>query len=319
MSKKPNSGAVIGARAPAKINLGLRVLRRRADGYHDLLSLMIPVSLCDEIRLEKAAGGVELSCPDSDLPAGEDNLVYRAAKLLLSECQQPCGGVRIELRKRIPVGAGLGGGSSDAARTLEALNELMGNPFDHENLLALGVQVGADVPFFLTGRPALAEGIGDRLTPLDNVSTLWTVLAHPQFQVSTRWAYENLRLTTRSIGSKFNTFGESSAKEIAACRQRILDRQQLTLEDILPLLVNDFEPLVFGRYPQLHELRRALLAAGARAAAMTGSGPTLVGLFGSEREARSAHEMLRRREDVTCFVAQTLDTVRSQGGRELKW
>ncbi|UCE81680.1 MAG: 4-(cytidine 5'-diphospho)-2-C-methyl-D-erythritol kinase [Deltaproteobacteria bacterium] len=307
MSKKPDSAAVITARAPAKVNLGLRVLGKRSDGYHDLLSLMVPVNLCDGLQLELCSQGIELHCPNSDLPTGEANLVYRAAQLVLSGCQRS-EGVRIELTKKIPVGAGLGGGSSDAATTLVAMNELLGRPLAHQDLYPLGLQLGADVPFFLLGRWARAEGIGDRLTPLENVPTLWTVLVHPHFKVSTRWAYENLTLTSKPNESKFNYLGDTSAEEMAASHQRLLDRQQLTLEDMLPLLVNDFEPLVFGHYPQLHDLRTALLAAGARAALMTGSGPTLVGLFGSEKEARGAHELLCHRDGVTCFVAHTLDT-----------
>jgi 4-diphosphocytidyl-2-C-methyl-D-erythritol kinase len=309
MSKKPDSAAAIFARAPAKINLGLRLLRKRPDGYHDLLSLMVPVSLCDELRLERRSQNIELRCPNSELPTNEENLVYRAARFVLSKCQRVAG-VRIELTKRIPVGAGLGGGSSDAATTMMKVNALLGSPLKREDLLTIGEQLGADVPFFLLGRWAIAEGIGDRLTPLENVPVLWTVLVNPHFRISSRWAYKNLTLTTGPNGSKFNSSRDTSAGEMTASHQRLLDRQDLTFEDILPLLVNDFEPLVFGHYPQLHDLRKALLAAGAMAAPMTGSGPTLVGLFGSEREARTAHSELGLRDDVTSFVAHTLDTTR---------
>ena len=307
MSKKPNSAAEITEEAPAKINLGLKVLRKRPDGYHDLVSLMVPVSLCDELRFELDPQGIELHCPDSDLPTNEENLVYRAAQLLLNECGRD-DGVRIELRKNIPLGAGLGGGSSDAATTLIVTNRLLGSPLGHSELHHLAARLGADVPFFLLGRWAVAEGIGDSLTPVENVPTLWTVLAYPEFQVSTRWAYDNLTLTTRPNGSKFNILGDISAGEMTASHQKLIDRQQLDLEDIIPLLVNDFEPLVFGHYPQLHDLKNALLAAGARAVPMTGSGPTLVGLFRSEEEARGAHYFLSRKDDVTSFVAHTLDT-----------
>ncbi|UCG12710.1 MAG: 4-(cytidine 5'-diphospho)-2-C-methyl-D-erythritol kinase, partial [Deltaproteobacteria bacterium] len=307
MSKKPNSGAEITARAFAKINLGLRVLGRRSDGYHELLSLMIPVSLWDELRLERTSRSIELRCPNSDLPEGEENLVFRAAQLILSRCHHS-EGIRIELTKRIPVGAGLGGGSSDAATTLIAVNELFGRPLVQEELYPLAVQLGADVPFFLLGRVVMAEGIGDILTPLDIVPTLWTVLICPHFQVSTRWAYENLTLTTRANGSKFSLLGDVAPGEVPAYRQRLLDRQQLTFQDLLPLLVNDFEPLIFGRYPQLHDWRRTLVSAGAKAAPMTGSGPTLVGLFASESEARAAHGLLRGSDEFTSFVAHTLDT-----------
>ncbi len=307
MSKKPDSAAAIVAKAPAKINLGLQILEKRPDGYHNLVSLMVPVSLCDELRFESKPGEIELHCPNSDLPTNEENLVYRAARRMLDECRWD-GGVRIELNKNIPEGAGLGGGSSDAAATLLAVDQLLGSPMDHSDLHRLAAELGADVPFFLLGRWAVAEGIGDLLSPLENVPTLWTVLLYPNFQISTRWAYDNLTLTSRSNESKFNTPGDTCAGEMTASHQRLLGRRKLAFEDILPLLVNDFEPLVFGRYPQLHDLKKALLAAGARAVPMTGSGPTLVGLFLSEEEARAAHYFLRRQQGITTFVAHTLDT-----------
>jgi 4-diphosphocytidyl-2-C-methyl-D-erythritol kinase len=314
MSKKPNSAAMIVTEAPAKINLGLQVLGKRPDGYHNLVSLMVPVSLCDELRFELNEREIELYCPNSDLPRTEENLAYRAARLALDECRWN-GGVSIELNKNIPQGAGLGGGSSDAAATLVTVNQLLGSPMKHEDLHRLATKLGADVPFFLLGRWAVAQGIGDLLSPVENVPTLWTVLLYPNFQVSTRWAYENLTLTSRANGSKFNTLGDTYAGEMTASHQKLLDRQGLALEDILPLLVNDFEPLVFGHYPQLHDLKNALLAAGARAVPMTGSGPTLVGLFRSEEEAREAHYLLRPKEDVKTFVVHTLDTAKLLASR----
>ena len=314
MSKKPNSVASIIAEAPAKINLGLHVLGKRPDGYHNLVSLMVPVSLCDELRFELNPKEIELHCPNSDLPTTEENLVYRAAKLALDECRWD-GGVRIELNKKIPPGAGLGGGSSDAAATLLAVNQLLGSPIEHADLPRLAAKLGADVPFFLLGRWAVAEGIGDLLSPVQNVPILWTVLLYPNFQISTRWAYENLTLTSKANGSKFNILGDTYARKLIASYQKLLDRQGLAFEDILALLVNDFEPLVFGHYPQLHDLKNALLATGAKAVPMSGSGPTLVGLFLTEEEARAAHYFLRRKEDITTFVAHTLDTTKLPGSR----
>ena len=307
MSKKPSSSTAITARAPAKINLGLRVLGKRPDGYHNLLSLMVPLSICDELRFELGPRGIELRCPNSDLPTDDKNLVYRAAQQVLKACQRDRG-VRIELTKNIPVGAGLGGGSSDAASTLIAMNHLLDSPMERKDLHPVALKLGADVPFFLVGRWALAEGIGERLTPIEVVPTLWTVLMQPHFQVSTRWAYDNLTLTTRPNESKFNLSGDTPAGEMAASHQRLLNRRQVNFKDILPLLVNDFEPLVFGHYPQLYDSRKALLAAGAKAAPMTGSGPALVGLFDSESQARAAYDELCRRDDATCLLAHTLDT-----------
>ena len=305
MSKKRGSTRAITLRAPAKINLGLRILGRRSDGYHDIVSLMVPVGLFDVVRVHPARSGIELICPDSDLPTDQGNLVHRAALLLLRECGSDAG-VRLELHKRIPVGAGLGGGSSDAAATLKGVNELLGSRLGNAELHRLAVRLGADVPFFLLGGAALAEGIGDRLSPVAAVPDVWTVLVYPGFQVPTRWAYEHLTLTTRANRSNVHGHGASAGGEGTAYRQRLLDRRCSTLEDLLPLLVNDFEPLVFSHYPQLAEIKHALLAAGARAAPMTGSGPTLVGLFASEGEAKAAEDRVRDTPGITSFVAPTV-------------
>jgi len=305
MSKKLGSARVVTLRAPAKINLGLRVLGRRSDGYHDIVSLMVPVGLFDVVRMESVPSGIELICPDSDLPTDQGNLVHRAAQLILRECGSDAG-VRLELRKRIPVGAGLGGGSSDAAATLQGVNELLGSRLGHDTLHGLAVRLGADVPFFLLGGAALAEGIGDRLSPVAVVPGVWAVLVYPGFQVSTRWAYEHLTLTTITNRSTLNGHGTIIVGEVSAYRQRLLGRQCSTLEDLLPLLVNDFEPLVFSHYPQLAEIRQALLAAGARAAPMTGSGPTLVGLFASEGKAKAAQEQVSGRLGITSLLAPTV-------------
>jgi 4-diphosphocytidyl-2-C-methyl-D-erythritol kinase len=301
MSKKRGSARVITLRAPAKINLGLRVLGRRSDGYHDIVSLMVPVGLFDVVRVEWAPSGIEMICPDSDLPTDQGNLAHRAAQLILCECGSDAG-VRLELHKRIPVGAGLGGGSSDAAATLKGVNELLGSRLGNEDLHRLAVKLGADVPFFLLGGAALAEGIGDCLTPVAAVPDVWTMLVYPGFQVSTRWAYEHLTLTPMGNRSNLYSPGAIVGGEVTAYRERLLHPQCSTLEDLLPLLVNDFEPLVFSHYPQLAEIRQALLAAGARAAPMTGSGPTLVGLFASEGKARAAQDQVSDMVGIKSFV-----------------
>jgi 4-diphosphocytidyl-2-C-methyl-D-erythritol kinase len=313
MSRKHASAPVITLRAPAKINLGLQVLGRRPDGYHDILSLLTPVALYDVVRVESATSGIDLICPDSDLPTDNGNLVYRAARLVLDECRSTAG-VHLELKKAIPVGAGLGGGSSDGAATLRGVNELLGRPLRDRDLHRLAVSLGADVPFFLLGCAAVAEGIGDRLTPRAGIAEVWTVLAYPGFQVSTRWAYEHLPLTIGGNASNIKAFGVISARQATAYRERLLDRQTLTLDDLLPILVNDFEPLVFSHFPQLGEIRRALLGAGARAAPMSGSGPTLVGLFASEVEARAARDQVSGHPGLVTFMARTLsgDMARSE-------
>ena len=305
MSKKLGSARVLTLRAPAKINLGLRVLSRRSDGYHDIVSLMVPVGLFDVVCVQSAPSGIELICPDSDLPRDQGNLVHRAAQLILRHCGSDAG-VRLELHKRIPVGAGLGGGSSDAAATLKGVNELLGRCLANQDLHSLAVRLGADVPFFLLGGAALAEGIGDRLTPVAAVPEVWTMLVDPGFQVSTRWAYEHLALTNKANRSNLRNLGAIPAGKVTAYHRCLLGRQGLTLEDLLPCLVNDFEPLVFSHYPQLEEIRQALLAAGAQAALMTGSGPTLVGLFASEDEAKAGQNRVSGRLEIKSFVVPTI-------------
>ena len=184
--------------SPAKVNLYLRVLRRREDGYHDILSLMQRISLCDEMTFTPRAGGIVIRCPDSSLPEDERNIVYRAAAAFFSRIAAPPG-VEITIRKKIPIAAGLGGGSSNAATTLMTLNELSGCPLTREELLEMGAKLGADVPFFIFGNTAWASGIGDRFIEAAPLPPLWFVLINPGFAVSTKWVYQglNLGLTNR--------------------------------------------------------------------------------------------------------------------------
>jgi len=272
------------------VNLFLRVLGRRKDGYHLLDSLMVPISLYDEIEITRARkgdrGGLTVTCDHPMVPDGEENLAYRAASLLLRKkgVRDP---VLIHIRKKIPVGGGLGGGSSDAAATLLGLDRLFGLGCSRREILSLAASIGADAPFFIYGRPARVGGIGERIKPLDRFPRLWMVLLYPGFGVSTRWVYENLRLT-KPVGNTSINF--------------LLD----DFETIQQLLVNDLEKVATGRYPQIASLKRRLLEEGAAGALMTGSGSMVFGIFGGAQRAREAFRRLRREKGVQAFLVRSL-------------
>jgi 4-diphosphocytidyl-2-C-methyl-D-erythritol kinase len=284
-------------RAPAKINLGLRVVGERADGYHLLDTVMAAVTLYDEIAIKKRrpaksqgrdAAKLRVTCDHPRIPAGEKNLVYRAASLLLQRAglDQP---LDIHIRKRIPIGAGLGGGSTDAAATLVGLNRLLKLGFSARRLEALASSLGADVPFFIRARPARARGIGDRLTPLKFVPAWWLVIIYPGFPVSTAWVYKNFcrNLTKSRANTSINTLLTSASK-------------------IAQLLVNDLEAVVIKRHSRIGLLKDRLTQVGAHGALMSGSGSAVFGIFGSREEANKAYRTLRRSNDIQAFLAQVI-------------
>jgi 4-diphosphocytidyl-2-C-methyl-D-erythritol kinase len=279
-------------RAPAKINLSLRVVGKRRDGYHLVDTIMLPVSLYDEIEIARPRSGrrglLEVTCDHPLVPSGKRNIVYKAAELLLGK-QAVRTPLRIHIRKRIPVGAGLGGGSSDAAATLRALNRRYRLKKSRRELLSLGAALGADVPFFILGRPARARGIGDKLTPLGSMPRLWAIILYPGFPVSTRWAYRNLSFKlTKGIGN-------TSLKRFKR------DRRGLA-----PSLVNDLEKVVFRRYPRLAALKERLIQEGARAALMSGSGSSVFGIFFTGAAARKAFLRWSKEDGIQAYLVQSL-------------
>lgn len=267
--------------SPAKINLYLAVLGRRPDGYHDIETLFQTVSLSDTltVRVDERGGGIEVASDDASLPAGEGNLAGRAARALL-DAEKIAGsapGIRIHIQKRIPVGAGLGGGSGDAATTLVALNRLLDLRLSAERLESIGASVGSDVPFLIRGGAAIGRGRGEILTRLPSLEPVELLLAKPDVSVSTRWAYENLG----------ETLTRSGALSIVAPRCG-----NMRVGDLVASLWNAFEDAVTRRHPEVREIRNAMLAGGASGALMSGTGPTVVGIFTDSAKLRDTESSL---------------------------
>lgn len=267
-------------KAMAKINLGLDVLRRREDGYHDLRMVMQTVCLYDRITLVRTdAPGISVRTNLSYLPTGQDNLVYRAAALLADEFSLE-EGLQIELQKHIPVAAGLAGGSSDAAAVLVGVNRMFELGLSAEELMERAVKIGADVPYCVMRGTALAEGIGERLTRLPDAPDLHVVLAKPPVHVSTGFVYGNLKVDALE-----------SHPDIDAQVQAIRDGDALRMAK---LMGNVLETVTIPACPVIAEIKDRMMSAGAINAMMSGSGPTVFGLFDDEERARRACEELNR-------------------------
>lgn len=274
-------------KAPAKVNYRLDVLRRRPDGYHDLRMIMQRISLCDEITITLSdMPGIRVTCGREGVPDGPGNIAWRAADALLKLSGRQSG-IDIAITKNIPVAAGLGGGSSDAATVLLGVNELLGLGFSTERLMEIGVTLGADVPFFVFGKTALAEGIGEILTPIEAVPPLWMVIVNPNIPVSTAWVYGSLRLTEGRIGDNIPRFFKGVA-------------------DVCAVLSNDLETVTIGKYPVIGEIKEMLIASGASGALMSGSGPTVFGLFLSEEGALEAARSIGEASGWFVTVARAL-------------
>ncbi len=259
--------------APAKLNLSLQVFGKRPDGYHHIRSVMVPVSLYDEVTVEEASAGIYVECDEPGVPTGASNSCHKAASLFLSWAGTPAG-VRIRIRKAIPAESGLGGGSSDAAAALKGLIALTGKHPPQEVLSAMAIRVGADVPFFLPGGAALVEGIGERLTPLPWIVPFHTVIVRPDFGLSTREGYARLGREPGDPPPPGNVPSFRTISEVAA------------------IVRNDFEAAWVSSQPEIDVIRRELTSAGAAAAGLSGSGSAVFGLFASEGAAREAREKL---------------------------
>lgn len=266
-------------KAMAKVNLGLDVVRRMENGYHEVRMIMQTVGLYDELTFEKAEEGISLYVNDASLPADESNLVYKAAALTKRE--HPFPGVRITLKKKIPMAAGMAGGSSDAAAAFHGLNRLFSLGMDLEEMKRLGVQIGADVPYCIVGGTMRSEGIGEILTPLPEAPEAYLVIAKPDISVSTKYVYENLHVETVAHHP------DIAAVE-AGIRAGDLDGMCLPMENIL-------ETVTEKKYPVIARIKALLRDSGAVTALMSGSGPTVFGIFRTGQAAQEAYERMEKR------------------------
>ncbi len=276
--------------AYAKVNLTLDVRGRRPDGYHDVETVLHTLELHDTVVLREAEEGIRVVCDHRRVPSDEQNLVFRTAQLVRDVCGVPRG-VEIELRKRIPPASGLGGGSSDAAVTLLGLAQLWKLRLDHGQLVELASQLGSDVPFFLVGGAALATGRGERLRFLPTLPTTWVVVACPEVEVSTAWAYAQLDLVAVRHRPDTERVVEALRREDVAA--------------VAKALCNVFESLISQHHPQVAALKERMLGAGALGAAMTGTGPAVYGLFPGEADARRAAEHLAAQGGTQVFLTRT--------------
>ncbi len=278
----------------AKINLGLRVLGRRPDGYHEISTLFQTITLHDTLTFETTPGrSLELSCTDASIPIDETNLVLRAA-IALRERFGVARGARVRLEKLIPAGGGLGGGSSDAAVTLAALAALWGVETDARELVEIGARLGADVPFFLTGGTAAGTGTGTDIRPLADAPKMHLCVVAPGVHVSTAEAY-------RALGAHALTKADTAAN-------LSVSRAEAEFSDSLcDVWSNDFEAVVVRLYPEIGRAREALKGAGALRVMLSGSGSSVFGVFENEAEAGRARQTLAGVESVwKVFACATL-------------
>jgi len=262
--------------APAKINLSLKVLGRRDDGYHDLQSLMVALSVGDRLSFKtQQATSLQITCDHPEVPVDDDSLLARAFRFAAGRLDY-AGGLEIHLEKQIPIGAGLGGGSSDAAAVMQAVARLTGRTLPADAYPEIAHQLGADIPFFLAGGSQWMEGIGERLSPCRVPSDLSVLLVNPGISVSTKSVYEGLppRLTQSRPPATFPPSLE-------------------TTEVLLPYVINDLESVVQAQYPVIATLKERLLELGADAALMSGSGSTVFGLYSQKKNCDGAVDALR--------------------------
>ncbi|GJL53738.1 MAG: 4-diphosphocytidyl-2-C-methyl-D-erythritol kinase [Nitrospirales bacterium] len=281
-------------RAPAKINLILKVLGRLPNGYHELWSIMQTVDLFDHVSLRTTSSsqGIQLICPSSRVPQGPDNIVYRAAALVLKKADIH-DGVEISLEKQIPMGAGLGGGSSDAAATIFGLVQLFQLRWSWPEMTELGAELGSDVPFFFYGPQALIRGWGQDVTPMTITGSRWILLVNPGFSIETGWAYQQIAQSRTQI------------PRLSAEFQALQQREALDFQDLLPHIENDFEPALFPARHRLNEIKDELCSLGADVALLSGSGSTVFGVFSEEHAAVKASEQMRRDPHMQVFCVPT--------------
>lgn len=287
-------------KSPAKINLGLRVLRKRKDGYHEIETVLQMIKLFDEISIREKGGDIKVFCDDKTLN-GRANLAYKAAELIKKKSRENRE-VEIFIRKNIPVGAGLGGGSSNAASVLLGLNRLWRLGYGKDQLMEMAGLLGSDVPFFINGPTAFARGRGEILTPLKKTEKMFLVLIVPSLPISTEWAYKNLnlKLTKNHRDSNLNNLGLS----------------RITADTIKDCLINDFEEVVKKRLPEIGEIKERLLALGSKGCSMSGSGSSVYGIFKEKEKALFASKKLRAEGDWKIILTETITDKKELDGED---
>lgn len=265
-------------KAYAKINLGLDVVGRLDNGYHEVKMVMQTVGICDVLSFEKADAGITMTTDSGELPTDENNLIYKAAKLMFETYKIP-GGIRIHLQKSIPIAAGMAGGSTDAAATMKGINRLFDLGCSLRELMELGVKIGADVPYCVLGGTALAEGIGEILTPLPPAPECFLLVAKPDINVSTKYVYEHL-----------DAEGVTVHPDIDGMVQAI---EEGSLQGILNRMGNVLENVTVKAHPVIDELKERMRELGAVGSMMSGSGPTVFGIFLEEAKAQEACDRIK--------------------------
>jgi 4-diphosphocytidyl-2-C-methyl-D-erythritol kinase len=278
--------------SPCKVNLHLRIVGRRPDGFHEIETLFHRVSLQDTVHVQRTQEpGIHVTVSDPAIPEGPGNLVWRAAELFLKHHPQS-GGVSLHIDKRIPAGAGLGGGSSNAAATLTGLQQLYGLKLPHGHLRTLGASLGADVAFFLADtRSAWATGIGEQLTPLADFPLLWFLIVYPGIHISTQWAYHTFSQDIILTNSRKNLKVSNSFRD---------------LSDVCGVMYNDFEQVIFPRHSRIEMVKENLLSAGAVVALLSGSGSSVFGVFSDRAACEAACAAIDNSESYRLFTAHSL-------------
>lgn len=279
-------------KALAKINLSLDVVRRREDGYHEVRMIMQTINLYDKISIKKSATpGIQMTTNSSFLPTDENNLVYKAAKLLMEEFKIE-EGVEIHLQKFIPVAAGMAGGSSDAAAVLYGVNKLFNLKLSKKALMERGVKIGADVPYCIMRGTALAEGIGEKLTPLNPAPQCFVLIAKPNISVSTKFVYDNLHA--------------NELKEHPDIDGMIDAINEKNLSAVAEKMGNVLETVTIKEYPVIEEIKDIMKEQGAVNAMMSGSGPTVFGLFETKEKAEEAYSALKDKPGIQKLFVTTM-------------
>ena len=277
--------------SPGKVNLRLEVVGKRSDGYHELRSLMERVSIADEIDMKIVEKGITVTCDHEGVPNDESNIAFKAIKEILAYSSRNVG-VEVHIKKYIPVAAGMGGGSSNAATVIKGINHLLKLKLTKEKLMKIGLKVGADVPFFLFEGPAWAEGIGEQLKKVKAMPKLLFLLVNPNIPVRTDWVYGRYQME----GVRGNGQGE-------------IANAYRTKKDIAKILHNDLERVTIKEFPVIGEIKDEMLKLGALASQMTGSGPTVFGIFADKIKLTKAFERMEKKakKEWKIFMAENLD------------